>query len=112
MVKLMARLNRLRKNSGQRPNREGHDVQSCHKSRNINVGFSRWGSLSTQQPLFPQTVQACCQEPIEHTGFSPCAVVGTPRRLKAASNLSPLAAPLKRCPDTDPFPNCTITRLM
>jgi hypothetical protein len=50
--------NRLRKNSGQRPNREGHDVQSCHKSRNISVGFSRWGSLSTQQPLFPQTVLA------------------------------------------------------
>jgi hypothetical protein len=24
--------NKLRKNSGQRPNREGHDVQSCHKS--------------------------------------------------------------------------------
>jgi hypothetical protein len=50
--------NRVRKNSGQRPNREGHDVQSCHKSGNISVGFSRWGSLSTQQPLFPQPVQA------------------------------------------------------
>ena len=46
--------NKLRKNALKRRSREGHDVQSCHKSSNMNVGFSRWGTLSIQKSLFPQ----------------------------------------------------------
>src|SRR5437588_6643938 len=58
-----ARIHRLRKNALKRRSREGHDVQSCHKSSDMNVGFSRWGTLSIQKSLFPQPVQPCHREP-------------------------------------------------
>src|SRR5437588_12692447 len=79
-----ARIHRLRKNALERRSREGHDVQSCHKSSNMNVGFSRWGTLSIQTSLFPQPVQPCremvrirarlqpCRSRRKKTGFSPC----------------------------------------
>src|SRR5580765_4691054 len=42
-------------------------------------------------------------------GFSRCAATGKPRRLKPFT-LVALVASLKRCPDTNLFSNCTITR--
>src|SRR5580765_752585 len=43
-------------------------------------------------------------------GFSRCAATGKPRRLKPFT-LVALVASLKRCPDTNLFSNCTITRI-
>ncbi len=47
----------------------------------------------------------------KYAGFSPCAAAGKLQRLKPSA-LIDLAASLKRCPDTNLFPSCTIIHIL